>query len=485
MLDRLIADGEGLHEELGREYYVTGAGLKSDPEFQEIYDRYPFILSDEALALAQPSGSAPLLEWIVDTRVGRAVAPLEERQLVWEQQAEVEVGDKRLLYLRAPIELANSPDRDYRRALDIARAKVGSAGLNDIRRERFELEHSMVEALGMGQYVDARSRLSGIDLDELGLSCTMFLDRTADMYEECLEQLARRRLGLELGRLQRADAGWLFRADRFDSAFPSERLVETAARQMGEMGLDHTVGGRVRFDTDEREGKQPRAFCVPVQVPEEVYLVLRPRGGHSDYRTFWHELGHAMHFASVEPGLPFEARWLGDASVTEGFAMLWDHLTVNRLWLMRYTDLTDKDASELVFELAVAELFMARRYAAKLNYELELHRSDFTLMASRYAGLLGAATLFRYPKDDFLLDVDPAFYAARYLRAWQFEAAVATTLIEACDEDWYRNPKAGAMVQDLMRRGQQDPADKLAVEVTREPLTFAYVTERLEKQLAS
>jgi hypothetical protein len=34
-----------------------------------------------------------------------------------------------------------------------------------------------------------------------------------------------------------------------------------------------------------------------------------------------------------------------------------------------------------------------------------------------------------------------------------------------------------------MQRGQRDPADKLAVEVTGEPLTFAYVTERLEKQL--
>ncbi len=473
-----------MHEELGREYYVTGAGLKSEPEFREIYDRHPFIPSDEALVLAQTSGSLPLLEWVVDTRVGRAVAPFEERQLVWEQEAVVDVGETKIPYLKAPIELANAPDREYRRTLDIARSREGAAGLNEIRRERFELEHAMVEELEMGQYVEARSQLSGIDLDQLGKACSTFLDRTADMYEECLAQLAKRRLGLNLGQLQRADAGWLFRADRYDHAFPRERLVETAARQMAEMGLDHTVSGRVRFDTEEREGKQPRAFCVPVQVPDEVYLVLRPRGGHSDYRTFWHELGHAMHFASVEPGLPFEARWLGDASVTEGFAMLWDHLTVNRRWLNCYADLSTQEASELSIELAVAELFMARRYAAKLNYELELHRSDFTSMASRYAGLLGAATLFRYPKDDFLLDVDPAFYAARYLRAWQLEAAVAFTLVQECDEDWFRNPRAGVLIQDLMSRGQRDPADRLAVEVTREPLTFGYVTRRLESQLA-
>ena len=46
---------------------------------------------------------------------------------------------------------------------------------------------------------------------------------------------------------------------------------------MSEMGLDAKHGGRIRFDTEERHGKKPRAFCVPVQVPAEVYLVLRPR----------------------------------------------------------------------------------------------------------------------------------------------------------------------------------------------------------------
>ncbi len=483
-LEALLALGEVMHEELGREYYETGAGLKSTPEFQAIYERHAAAAGDSALETARASGSAALFEWVVDIRIGRAVAPLEERQLVWEQATMLQVDNRSIRFLRAPIELANSADRTFRTALDGERSRVGAEGLNGLRQERFQLEHQMVESLGLGGYVAALSALTGIDLVGLGEDARTFLDSTADMYAQTLADLAKRRLGVSTDELVRADAAWLFRADGFDAVFSSDRLLATAAGQMAEMGLDHTVSGRVRFDTGEREGKQPRAFCVPVRVPDEVYLVLRPRGGHSDYRTFWHELGHAMHFANVDPELDFTARWLGDNSVTEGFAMLWDHLTLDRGWIQRYTDLSHDAARELVFELAVAELFLARRYAAKLLYELELHESDFQSVASLYAELLSDATLFRYTEDDFLLDVDPGFYAARYLRAWQLEALMSRTLVERYDIDWYRNARAGEAVRDLMSRGQADPAERIAESVLGTPLSFERVVGRVTESLA-
>jgi hypothetical protein len=472
-----------MHEELGREYYLTGAGLKGDPEFQTIYRKYADLVSDAALAAARTSGSRALLEWAVDTRVGRLVAPYEERQLVWEQEAVVVVNGYSLPYLRVPIELANCADRAQRNAMDLARARAGAEGLAELRRERFLAEHEAVRSLNMGEYVEAVGGLAGIDLDALGREARAFLDRTLAMFEETLAQLAKRRLGVRVMDLTRADSVRLFRADQFDAAFPAEALLETAVSQMREMGLDATQGSRVQFDTEEREGKQPRAFCVPVRVPEEVYLVLRPRGGHSDYRTFWHELGHAMHFASVVPDLPFAARWLGDNSVTEGYAMLWDHLTIDPDWLTSYCGMNRGDASSLTFELAVGELFMVRRYAAKLLYELELHRSDFTGLGDRYAEVLSDATRCRYLEDDSLLDVDPAFYSARYLRAWQFEAVLASSFVERFDEDWYRNPGAGAVVRELMGRGQADPADRLVHEATGRHLSFDPIVTRLEARL--
>jgi hypothetical protein len=135
-----------------------------------------------------------------------------------------------------------------------------------------------------------------------------------------------------------------------------------------------------------------------------------------------------------------------------------------------------------VFELGVNELFMVRRYAAKLSYELRLHRGDLARMAPVYSELLTSATLFRYPEGEYLLDVDPGFYSARYVRAWQLQALLASALTERFDEDWYRNPRAGAFVQHLMSRGQAENGDQLARRVDG-ALTFGPLQRSLEAML--
>lgn len=482
-LARLVQLGEAMHQELGREYYLTGAGLKAEPEFQAIYDRFAVLVADEALEAARASGDAPLLEWIVGIRIGRLVAPLEEAQLRWEQEAVVRVGRREVPYLRVPIELANEPDRATRLAMDAARAELVAGEVTRLRRQRFGLEHEAMTGLGYADYVSGSSALMGIDLPALARAGETFLAESEALYRDALGRLVKGRLGVPVGQLDRADVGWVFRAKDYDAAFPLATLVETAVRQMREMGIDAHQAGRVRFDTDERGGKQPRAFCVPIRVPEEVHLVLRPRGGHGDYRTLWHELGHAIHFASVDPDRSFTDRWLGDNSVTEGYAMLLDHLTLDPRWLTRYSGLRPPQVRDLRFELLVHELYAVRRYAAKLAYEILLHGSRLSRGRADYATRLSEATLFRYGEEDYLQDVDPSFYAARYLRAWQLEAAVASELTRRFDQDWFRNPRAGVFIQHLMSRGQAGPADRLAAEVTGAPLSFGPLLARLEAEL--
>jgi hypothetical protein len=472
-----------MQEDLGREYYLTGSGRKAEPEFQEIYDRFGTLLSDEACDIVRESGSLVLLEWLVELRTGRKAAYLDEKQLVWEQNAVLEFDGHKVDYLRAPIELANSPDRAYRIALDAARANASANGLDEVRRKRFGLEHAEMARLGLGGYVESLGVLAGIDFAALGKAANWFLDASEEMYADCLSAMVRRRLGVRVSDLVRADVAWAFRADEFDRAFQPELMLETAILQMRDMGLDANHGGRIRFDTEERAGKSPRAFCVPVRVPSEVYLVLRPQGGHGDYRTFWHELGHAMHFASTSHELSFEARWLGDNSVTEGFAMLWDHLTVDRSWLRRYVDLADRDVGNLAHEFGVHELYLARRYAAKLLYELSLHNSDFTGLGPEYADRLTAATLFKYTEHDYLSDVDSGFYCARYLRAWQLEAVLAFELSERFGHDWFRNPEAGSFISQLMVLGQSLPAHEIASTVAGSSLTFQLLLKRIESIL--
>jgi hypothetical protein len=97
---------------------------------------------------------------------------------------------------------------------------------------------------------------------------------------------------------------------------------------------------------------------------------------------------------------------------------------------------------------------------------------------------LTAATTFRYSGSDAFVDVDPGYYSARYLRAWQLSALLDETLTERYDEDWWRNPRAGPwIVQSLFAEGQRDLAHELASRVSGRELSFAPLVRALERAL--
>lgn len=484
-LAELLKRGDAFYTALRREGYLSDSGRKARPEFQRIYEEYADLSSDEALAAAQRSASTELLQWVIDLRVGRRVAHLDEAQRAWERDAVLRVDGCDVPYLRAAIDLGNSPDRSFRLALGAARVAAGAAALNDLWIERLTLERQELAALGLGDYVATRSVLSGINLDGLGAAARRFLMATGDLYVEALGELVRRRLHLNLEDLEYWDALWLRFSPADERSFDAARLVPTMLRLTREMDIDTFQAGRIHLDIKERLGKQPRPRCAAVQVPGEVYLLLQPRGGHTDYQAFLHEYGHALHYASTEPNLPFAARWLGDDSVTEGFAMLWGGLTGNPAWIERYIGLSTPDARRLASDILIVEFFGMRVCAAKLCHQLALYRGNPETMGPDYARQLTEATRFRYQESNYLLDIDPGFYAARYLRGWQLEALLASTLTARFGSDWYRSPPAGKFLQQLMNRGQAEDADAVARRVTDSALSFDMLTARLEAAIST
>jgi hypothetical protein len=286
--------------------------------------------------------------------------------------------------------------------------------------------------------------------------------------------------------LTRADAAALFRARSFDASFPAARMEESIRRQVREMGIDPLAAGRIVLDTGEREGKRSRAFCSSVRVPDEVYLVMRPHGGQTDWMTFLHELGHALHFAYMQPDLAFEYRWLGDNSITEGYAMLFDHRMQDSGWLARYTELSATNLPAFIRTIGFEELHFLRRYCAKLIYELELYggATSWESLPDVYVERLTSATTFRYGRADAFVDVDPRFYAARYLRAWQLQALINETLVERYDVDWWRNPRAGPWIcSALFGQGQRELAHEQAERIAGKGLSFGPLLRAVERML--
>jgi hypothetical protein len=496
-LDALRLRGEAFLRDVSREYYASHAGLKPAAELQPIYDRHREAFGDESLEIAlallrNPDRSSAeyrsgrmLVEWLLESRVGRELATLEEREIAWEGDAIVRLADGSAEpYRRTSITITNMRDAKERRALDDARASLVLAELAPMRQERLSREKELVEKMAIApDYLASFDTLAGISVRGLRDECAAFLRDTQSMWDDVLPEFLKRGLGITPSEATRADALALMRVPEFDGGFPAAEMERAVRRQVEEMGASPDASGRVRYDTGERDGKRARAFCAPVAIPDEVYLVLRPHGGQNDWRTLLHELGHALHFANVDTQLPFEHRWLGDNSITEGYAMLFDHRMQDCGWLTRYTELGKNDLARYLRAAGFEELQFLRRYCAKLIYEVELYGGgvSWAALPDLYVATLSAATGFQYQRADAFVDVDPRFYSARYLRAWQLQALLAETLVERFNADWWRNPAAGPwIVKELFAWGQRELAEEQARRVANKSLSFAPLIKAIE-----
>ena len=487
-------------EAISREGYLALAGHKKTAEYQPIYKQYEGILGEEALELtlemfrSSPAGSddkrsaQSLLEWEIESQASKPLAALDEREIEWENAAVIQSPDGRVIqYQAAPIEIANTSDRKLRLALDAARTKLVGEEHAPLRLERLQREKDYIESVGVADnYNSSFEAVTGISLTELGESCGRFLRDTQSMWDDTLPRVLKNRWGSSHPRRSAPTRSRSSGRQNTTMRFPGNHMESVIRRNVSEMGIDPTANGRIIFDVGDREGKRSRAFCSPVRVPEEVYLVLRPHGGQSDYNTFLHELGHALHFAYASADYPFEFRWLGDNSVTEAYAMLFDHRMGDRGWLLRYTELGTNRVAAFLRTSGFEELHFLRRYCAKLLYERSLYSGEvpWEELPDLYVSLLTSATGFEYDAADAFVDVDPRFYSARYLRAWQLQSVLDEQLTGRFDNDWFRNPGAGPwLVGELFSHGQRETAEEVSARVGGGSLSFQPLVRKIEALL--
>jgi hypothetical protein len=344
-----------------------------------------------------------------------------------------------------------------------------------------ERSHAISRELGWPSMRAMCVELSGMDLGALVEQTDGLLRSTEASYESLLQPQLESQLGFGFERLRRSDLPAFFRAQSLDRSFQADRLVPSLTETLAGMGIDIEGQDGVTLDTEPRPQKSPRAFCAPVRAPGEVYLVISPIGGRDDFAALFHEAGHTEHFAHVDPGLPAEQRLFGDNSVTEGFAFLFEHLVSQAEWLKRRLGV--EDASEVLAHSEAVKLLFLRRYCAKLAYELELQDAPESLESMRevYARRLSDALHVDWPSSGWLSDVDPFFYAARYLRAWALETHLRRVLAERFGEAWFDEPGAGELLRGLWSQGQAQDAGELLSQLSGADLDFSV----LQNELAS
>jgi len=359
------------------------------------------------------------------------------------------------------------------------------ATFNEPRRELLASRDDLEAGLSGEQNAVARNEAEKqISLRELETVLRRTADEAAAEYERLRERWFERLLGPERAELPTsAQVRWLRRLSPLESTYPKERSVEVCIETLRALGFELEAIPNIRLDLEDRPQKNPRACVIAADPPEVVHLITRAQGGLSDYASFLHEAGHALHYAGCDPRLPWTFRALSrDHALTEIYSYIVEAVSREPGWHALHFGLPDAEAEENAEATRFLEAFLFRRYAAKLRFELgfwDAFPEERGGAPRDYEPLLTQATGLLYDGRGYLADMDAGFYSADYLRAWIRSAQLSTHLRREVGEDWWRSGGTGDVLRGLFAEGTRLSTEDVARRLGFDPLDTAPLVAEL------
>ena len=482
MLDQYRRDFSEFNTACAREHYLFLSGKKNNLEIAPIYERYGHLfdrdqldclksqLSESSLSETQGVSLRRLFTFAVEQFLENSVKRLTEEIGEYEATATVECLDLRMTFQDSTIAITTARDRETRQAIYERRLDVIEAS-NALRAERLLTLHETARSLEYSSYVELFEQLRQLDYSAIATDAASLLSRTEPGYVTRLHDALKRDLGISIDQAQRSDAMYLLHLTGFDDRFPSAHMVQVYKQTMAGLGIKTDAQPNIDIDSESRPRKSPRAFCMPISIPNDIKLVIRPSGGQSDYQSFLHESGHAQQYGWASAELAPEFKYTGDYALTETYAFLFNHLISDSDWLAVIMGL--KDNADFVRSVMLSRLVTVRRYVAKLMYEQKLHiDEDLPGSSQLYAELQTRATNFNTGPGEYLFDLDDSFYSASYLRAWAFEVSLREYLKTRFSSRWWASRRAGDFLKEIWETGDRYTADEMATQIGIGPITF-------------
>jgi hypothetical protein len=466
---------------------MSVASVRTPADYEERLARYLFERSEEGRAVRvgekEVSEQAAIVERFRDLfsaaqvdvlRAAEESASGDERELLYRLRKTCESGiiaaelaaredelENRILAARVNWRGEEMPLRNAQAKLAVltrygdrdelgSLANAVSAGFNDDRRELLAAgEELEAELSGEPDPVARNAEEKGISLQELERVLDAASRASAGAYDDLRGRWFEKLLGPEREEIPTSNhTSYLRRVSPLDQTYTKEQAVPVCVASLAALGLDLDRMPGIRLDLDDRPQKSPRACVIASDPPNVVHLITRAQGGLHDYQAFLHEAGHALHYAGVDPELPYTFRKLSrDHALTEIYCTSSRRSRESRL-ARRALRLSDDQAPENAEATVFLEALSSAATPAKLQFELELLGAASVRTAAPRAGTPNGSPAAGHSLSGGELPVrhgTSGFYSAGYLRAWIRSAQARQSSRREVGVNWWRKPRDGGI----------------------------------------
>ena len=443
-------------------------------QLRERYDSYREARERELLRVHAGYAETPALDEI-DDRFGDLTAgePLEAlraqrdaRRLAGEREA-----DDRLIAL---VEDAVLAARSWRlgRELRASGAHLEPRAADELREERFALLGDARRKLG---YEHGRARCAArhpeVDVDAWARGAARLLEATEPAYRDRIGSLlARARADPEPARPE--DLLQMLRKSGSDRFFDAARRLACLDHLTAGLGLALERSPGVSLDCEPRAGRAAAAQSFYPRLPGEIVVSAAPAGGVAAYADFFAAAGRAHAAAHVSSELPVERRRGLDPACAHGWGWLLSERLDDPAWIASGPG--QARADEAGHEASLRRLFTLRELAGRLCFEQILSLvpggDDPHRLADRWAELCAGALGVPATPDGYLAACDAELPSLHELRGRAFALQLAEWLRERYGRTFWKERRAGALLQELWHTGSTYSAEAVAAELGFAPL---------------
>jgi hypothetical protein len=473
-IQKVAEEIDAVHRDLARLSVDQLLGTPSALSIADILESHPIPLRPKTLSFLrkslkgdQDAGEASKTERLafgcMDLTIEEQTASLWDMLRFYSERGRMIIGTEKVPTLEVVPWLQVQSDFEKREEMQKEMSIFLKGIINPLLLSILELSvRAVTERFGFDNYAQFSEAKKQVSFDERAGVFEQYLADTEETYYRRITPWVEQKIGRPFENLSRYHALYLVRIRRFDRSFPVSTLREKIAKTFQGLGFDLSTRGDVITDISDGATKSPNPMCVGVEIPGEVYVIMKPVGGLIDAETLLHETGHAFFLSHFDPALPMEYRRLSRSSaLDETFAFLFAELIENRSWLQTVVGMPQEDADSLVRLFRTKKLCLIRRYIGKFLAEKELHEKGNIKDPEPYCRNLHRATGFVYEPRGYLIDMEPDFYALDYLNAWAAANVLRTFLEIRFGEEWFRREDAGVFLKEIASSGRRDSVDQV------------------------